>query len=472
MRSLSNPGQEGGISSEIIRKYLYYDFLAEGKGLSYYYLLYVPPIFVLIPPDSWHAMLIHALITLIIVAVSVHYLIAMRISLYIKHSSQYIEVMETYTEYWGEPSDEPIGLFKFISGSIKGLVGDMGYIHRRGLLASKTGEQSEVIKIYIVAAIMIFASFFVLEANIGFSFENSFGLVHQTGFCWYLLFILILSSGPFRYFFAKQYLRYDPFGLIKSRSFTFALVFLFTITSTAWGEGLDSARVKVPEGQATVGTDEAHLSAQLAGSGARAQWYSDEIPQRKVKVAEFFIDKTEVTNQRFKTMFADHLFPPNLADHPVVNVTWAKADEFCAKAGGKLPTEEQWERAARGDDGRVYPWGNEFDPEKAMFMGSTGVSRLKVGSFALEQTGENLTGGAMPAGSRPQGASPFGALNMAGNVWEWQAGWYDEKKKLRLLKGGSWLTPRPSLRSAARLGDDGARLFNDYGFRCVYPSAR
>jgi len=105
-------------------------------------------------------------------------------------------------------------------------------------------------------------------------------------------------------------------------------------------------------------------------------------------------------------------------------------------------------------------------------MGSTGVSKLKVGSFSLEQTGENLLGGAGKADSRPEGASPFGVLNLSGNVWEWQDGWYDQGKRLRLLKGGSWLTPAPSLRASARLGDDGARLFNDYGFRCVYPSGQ
>ncbi|MDH5508780.1 MAG: formylglycine-generating enzyme family protein [Nitrospinota bacterium] len=246
----------------------------------------------------------------------------------------------------------------------------------------------------------------------------------------------------------------------------------FAVIPHVWAEEVDSGRILIPAGQATLGTDEAQLAELLAGSGARISWYKDETPEREEFVPAFLVDKTEVTNRRFKSIFADHLYPPNLVDHPVVNVTWAKADEFCKKAGGVLPTERQWERAARGDDGRVYPWGNEFDPEKAMFMGSTGVSRLKVGSFALEQSGENMTGGTIPADSRPQGASPFGALNMAGNVWEWQDGWYDENKKLRLLKGGSWLTPRTSLRAAARLGDDGARLFNDYGFRCVYPSGQ
>ncbi|MDH5757077.1 MAG: formylglycine-generating enzyme family protein, partial [Nitrospinota bacterium] len=104
----------------------------------------------------------------------------------------------------------------------------------------------------------------------------------------------------------------------------------FAITAThAWAEETDLSRVLIPEGQATLGTDEAQLAAQLAGSGARISWYRDEIPQRTATVPRFHIDKLEVTNRRFKAIFADHLFPPNLVDHPVVNMTWAKADEFC-----------------------------------------------------------------------------------------------------------------------------------------------
>jgi len=236
--------------------------------------------------------------------------------------------------------------------------------------------------------------------------------------------------------------------------------------------GAQNERILIPAGQATVGSDLAELATQLEGSGARVDWYKDETPKRKIALEAFYIDTTEVTNQRYKDAIAGHSFPPNLASHPVVNVTWIQADEFCKTQGGSLPTEEQWERAARGDDGRIYPWGNQFDPDLAMFMGSTGASRLKVGSYSQEQSGENLTGGTAPAGSKPGGASPYGVQDMAGNAWEWQDGWYDEKKKLRLLKGGSWLTPRASLRSAARLGDDGARLFNDYGFRCVYPAGK
>ena len=244
------------------------------------------------------------------------------------------------------------------------------------------------------------------------------------------------------------------------------------LAAAAYAQEPAAERVLVPAGEATVGADMAEVEAALAGTKGRPSWCKDETPKRKVKTAGFQIDRLEVTNERYKSLFPDHSYPPNLGKHPAVNVTWAKADEFCKKAGGRLPREEEFERAARGDDGRIYPWGNAFDQEKVIYMDTPGASRLKIGSFDIETSGENVMGGAAPAGSRPAGASPYGALDMAGNVWEWQEGWYDEKKRLRPLKGGSWLTPQASLRASARLGDDGTRLFNDYGFRCVYEAGR
>jgi len=220
---------------------------------------------------------------------------------------------------------------------------------------------------------------------------------------------------------------------------------------------------------AVVGSDPAELKSQFMEPRARALWYADETPQEKISLAAFWIDVTEVTNERYATIVKDHTFPANLKNHPVVNVTWDKADEFCAKAGGRLPTEAEWERAARGGDGRIYPWGAEFNPSYAVFAGSGGAeSKLKVGSFELEQSGAALLGGAEPVASREKGKSPFGVYDMAGNVWEWVAGWYDESKQLRLLKGGSWLAPAESLRVSTRLGDIGRGVFNDYGFRCAY----
>ncbi len=218
-----------------------------------------------------------------------------------------------------------------------------------------------------------------------------------------------------------------------------------------------------------MGSDPAQLENQLAGTRAKVEWYLDEAPQKKVEVKAFMIDITEVTNTQYKQIFPKHIFPENLRDHPAVNVTWGKADEYCKAVGGRLPTEAEWERAARGNDERIYPWGDKFTQDKAVYLGTiTEGSKLKVGSFEREQSVSTQLGGTSPAGSLEKGKSPFGLSDMAGNAWEWVDGWYDKTKKLRLLKGGSWLSPQPSLRISTRLGDMEDGVFNDYGFRCAY----
>lgn len=230
-----------------------------------------------------------------------------------------------------------------------------------------------------------------------------------------------------------------------------------------------NAKIKIPEGYAYVGTDVADLLSQLANPRTKPEWYADETPQKKIKLSAFMIDATEVTNIEYKLFQPKHSYPKNLENHPVVNITWQKADDYCKFVGGRLPTEAEWERAARGDGGWVYPWGNEFIPENVIFVGTGGTdAKLKVGSFVLEKSGSTLLGGTRHVGSIQKGKSPFGVYDMAGNAWEWVDGWYDKEKDLRLLKGGSWLTPQESVRSAARLGDSGMGRYNDFGFRCAY----
>lgn len=228
-------------------------------------------------------------------------------------------------------------------------------------------------------------------------------------------------------------------------------------------------RVAISAGTVVMGTDPERLEEQIGDPRARAVWFMDETPVRKVEVGAFMIDRTEVTNERFATVFKNSHYPGNLAGHPAVNVSWGDADEFCRAQGGRLPTEAEWERAARGDDGRIFPWGDRFDPKKAVYMDSSRDSaKLKVGSFELQKSGANLLGGTFPAGSREEGKSPFGVYDMAGNVWEWVDGWYDKARDLRTLKGGSWLSPKASVRISARLPDMGDGVYNDYGFRCAY----
>ncbi len=241
------------------------------------------------------------------------------------------------------------------------------------------------------------------------------------------------------------------------------------VAAVAAQGGTAVTKIRIPAGTATIGSDTKTMKEQFKDGNVRLEWFADEAPQRKAEVDAFLIDATEVTNRQYKKLFPEHEFPANLTDHPVVNVTWKMADEYCRKIGGRLPSEAEFERAARGDDGRVYPWGDDFDPRKAIYVESGGGgSQLKIGSFEQESSGSNLLGGTSPVGSIEEGKSPFGVYDMAGNVWEWQAGWYDEAKKLRLLKGGSWLTSKESLRSTTRLSDAGASKFNDYGFRCAY----
>jgi iron(II)-dependent oxidoreductase len=184
-----------------------------------------------------------------------------------------------------------------------------------------------------------------------------------------------------------------------------------------------------------------------------------ERPPRKVNVDTFYIDRFEVTNQDFKAVFTAHTFEENEELLPVSGVTWNQAQEYASAVGKRLPTEAEWEKAARGVEGRVYPWGNEFRPEWCTTSETFGSVLRKVGYHR-------------------EGQSPFGCMDMAGNVYEWTADWYraypgnteiskDYGQLYRVLRGGSFQTNRFETRCAARHFDkqEGAR--EDYGFRCA-----
>ncbi len=148
---------------------------------------------------------------------------------------------------------------------------------------------------------------------------------------------------------------------------------------------------------------------------------SDEIPAHKVMINAYWIDQVEVTNGMYNLCVEagdcrppvknssdnrlDYFGNPEFRDYPVVHVSWMDANLYCQWAERRLPTEAEWERAARGDDMRTYPWGDE--PPNANITNS-----------------ENSVGDTSRVGSYADGASPFGALDMAGNVWEWVADYY------------------------------------------------
>jgi eukaryotic-like serine/threonine-protein kinase len=239
---------------------------------------------------------------------------------------------------------------------------------------------------------------------------------------------------------------------------------------------IDAALVHVPS------------STVLMGS-APGQGADDERPRHAVRVSGFRLDRTEVTNGRYAACVAEgackapmlvtsehrlHYFgDPAFADHPVIFVSWADADAFCHWANGRLPTEAEWELAARGPapSVRTYPWGDE-KPDCA---------RANMGGA------EGCVGDTDRVGKRPAGASPFGALDMAGNVWEWTADWYDAQYydkspstdpkgpptgTLKVMRGGCWMSGADSLRVSCRKPELPSAWAPNVGFRCAYPEAR
>ena len=217
-----------------------------------------------------------------------------------------------------------------------------------------------------------------------------------------------------------------------------------------------SVDLKMKEGAAPPGMVLIPAGDFLFGEDSQAP---DERPRRQVFVEAFYIDKYEATNAQFKAVFATHTFEEGHDNWPVINVTWEQATAFAAATGKRLPTEIEWEKAARGADGREYPWGALFNSGLANTGGDVNAMVTEVGQFR-------------------GGASPYGCLDMAGNAYEWTSSWYkaypgnpeikkDYGQVYRVLRGGSYQTRSYDVRCAKRhyARMDAAR--SDYGFRCA-----
>jgi serine/threonine protein kinase/formylglycine-generating enzyme required for sulfatase activity len=256
--------------------------------------------------------------------------------------------------------------------------------------------------------------------------------------------------------------------------------------------------VYVPLGTFMMGSDDNQLDRALEGCNADVgdcdrTLFTDEQPAHIVTLESFWIDQTEVTNAQYrKCVDAGACEAPTVCDwgeptyqtplhayHPVVCVDWYGAKAYCEWAGARLPTEAEWEFVARGPNGFIYPWGDEFDCARGNFDDETLIDDYVVPG------GEGCDGYARTAlvGSFETGASWIGALDMAGNLWEWVHDWYGdyaftaqmnptgpETGEARVLRGGSWLTTLSWARSAFRYGDDPETRDSEYGFRCVVPA--
>jgi formylglycine-generating enzyme required for sulfatase activity len=174
--------------------------------------------------------------------------------------------------------------------------------------------------------------------------------------------------------------------------------------------------------------------------GSNERW-DDEAPEHISSTDAFYIDLNEVTNADYKIFVKatnrTHPFhwpegnlPKNKENHPVIYVSWFDANDYCSWAGKRLPTEQEWEKAARGEEGLIYPWGNEWSLDKS-------------------NNPYNNSTGTKPIGSYPKGRSPYGLNDISGNVWEWVDSYYlphpgnpvtraEYGKDKRVLKGGSW----------------------------------
>ncbi|MGB0383837.1 MAG: bifunctional serine/threonine-protein kinase/formylglycine-generating enzyme family protein [Ardenticatenaceae bacterium] len=253
----------------------------------------------------------------------------------------------------------------------------------------------------------------------------------------------------------------------------------FGVGSTTKSEVDGMAQVYVPEGQFLMGPKEEQTAVN-----------EDQYPQHTVYLDAFWIDQTEVTNKMFAAFLNEqgnqpedgttwlHIededaliglqngqFQPKegFANHPVNEVTWFGAAAYCEWAGGRLPTEAEWEKAARSTDQRTYPWGDQA-PQPDLLNFNQQVDRTtEIGGY-------------------PTGASPYQALNMAGNVEEWVADWYDPDYYTRspnenptgpatgvyrVLRGGSWYDGPTEVSTGFRRHDKPTETFDDTGFRCV-----
>ncbi len=241
----------------------------------------------------------------------------------------------------------------------------------------------------------------------------------------------------------------------ESAGFTPTTELILGIGSTMVNEIDGADLVYVPAGEFIMGSE-----SDLA--------FNNEAPEHTVYVDAYWIYIYEVTNAQYRSCIAENHCQGNLNDYsedelPAVNVTWYEADLYCTAMGGRLPTEAEWEKAARGMDDRNYPWGNSSPNCDLAYMEKCGPGKI-------------------PVGSLPEGMSPYGVMDMAGNAWEWTADWYEftfynhspdnnpagpVSGDKRAVRGVTWYPFHRSMRVSYRWSYYPENSYSTIGFRCV-----
>jgi iron(II)-dependent oxidoreductase len=294
-------------------------------------------------------------------------------------------------------------------------------------------------------------------------------------------------------------------GVLRGWTRLVMMAAVLSVGGLAWG--LDTQDITVewtPEGKQLARERVARIPPKdemvlvpagpfLMGSDRRKDRnaYPYEMPQRLVYLDAFEIDKYEVSAIQFlKFVLATDRqplvdwrydggnFQESMAHHPVMHVSWYDADAYCRWAGKRLPTEAEWEKAARGVDGRLYPWGNEPAGLSRANFGRTGLS----GPVRDRPERLLLYPPLVAVDKYENGVSPYGVYQMLGNVAEWVADWYDRDYYRyapdrnpkgpptgthKVFRGGGWIDSTTTMRVAMRNGADPKTKMNWLGFRCA-----
>jgi len=290
-----------------------------------------------------------------------------------------------------------------------------------------------------------------------------------------VLLILVLAAS------CKPMARVDPTGtVVPGMSLTTIPNATSTIVSTP-DKPVGTEKLSILDGGTQLYVPAGNFKMGTTNEG---DWVGeDEFPLHEVKLNSFWMDKTEVTNDRYQKCVQagnctaphskasetrkSYYDDPNFSEYPVIQVDWEQAKSYCQWAGRRLPTEAEWEKAARGPTERTFPWlGEGYGHDLATFDVDY--------HWPLADTTR--------AGNFPKGASYYGVMDMAGNVYEWVADWYaadyyqhspaqnpmgpDQGIK-RVIRGGAWTSDWTFLRTAARLSIYPGQFSDDVGFRCA-----